>query len=75
MILTGESRFKTGIHLNSIPYLTENTFFIAKSRQLMFFSQNPSVFMVVFKHNVGSNFVGIAFGRHWDFKGVTEFFY
>ena len=35
----------------------------------VFFSQKPSVFMVIFKHNVGANFVGIAFGRHWDFNG------
>jgi hypothetical protein len=37
MILTEESQLKSGLHSNSIPYLTENTFYIAKSRQLMFF--------------------------------------
>jgi hypothetical protein len=40
VIPTGESRLKTEVHLDSIPYLTENTVYIAKSQQLMFLHIN-----------------------------------
>ena len=64
MILIGESHLKTSVHLNSIPYLTENTLYVTKSKQLMFLRRNHRCLWWYLNTMWGKGrFVAIAFGR------------